>query len=113
MNKSNQLPDSGALRAFVETEWKSIVPRLCDYVRIPNKSPLFDPDWERNGHMERAVQLMAQWCREQEIPGARVDISRIPGRTPLLCIEVPGGTDDCVLLYGHFDKQPEFTGWKD
>ena len=38
---------------------------------------------------------------------------RLPGRTPLLFIDVPGQVDDCVLLYGHLDKQPEFTGWSD
>jgi acetylornithine deacetylase/succinyl-diaminopimelate desuccinylase-like protein len=39
------------------------------------------------------------------------EILRIPGRTPLLYLDVPGAVDDCVLLYGHMDKQPEFTGW--
>ena len=32
---------------------------------------------------------------------------RLPGRTPLIFIEVPGDSDDTVLLYGHLDKQPE------
>ena len=26
---------------------------------------------------------------------------------------VPGQGDDCVLLYGHLDKQPEMTGWRE
>ena len=42
-----------------------------------------------------------------------VEICRIPGRTPLLFIDIPGQVDDCVLLYGHLDKQPEFTGWQE
>jgi acetylornithine deacetylase/succinyl-diaminopimelate desuccinylase-like protein len=92
---------------------ESILPQLCEYVRIPNKSQLFDPDWEKNGHMERAVQLMARWCRDQKVPGVAVEIARLPGRTPLLFVEVPGDGDDTVLLYGHLDKQPEFTGWQD
>ena len=102
---------------FVSDVWdQSIVPALCEYVCIPNKSPLFDPDWERHGHMERAVQLMAEWCRRQPIAGLSLRISRLPGRTPLIFIEVPpqGHTrDDTVLLYGHLDKQPEFTGWQE
>ena len=61
--------------------------------------------------MESALQLMAQWCRGQPIPGTQVEIRRLAGRTPLLLIDVPGDIDDCVLLYGHLDKQPEFTGW--
>lgn len=111
MIKDNQ---RDSLRRFVDTQWRdSILPQLCDYVRIPNKSPLFDPEWEQHGHMERAVQLMARWCRDQNLPGATVEIARLPGRTPLLYIDVPGQFEDCVLLYGHLDKQPEFTGWKE
>ena len=89
----------------------SIVERLTAYVRIPNKSPMFDPQWEANGYMEKAVQLMADWCRAQPLPGARTDIRRLPGKTPLLLVDVPGELPGCVLLYGHLDKQPEFTGW--
>ncbi len=31
--------------------------------------------------------------------------------TPLLLVDVPGELPGSVLLYGHLDKQPEFTGW--
>jgi len=89
----------------------SIVPRLSEYIRIPNKSPLFDADWQAHGHMDRAARLMAAWCREQPIAGLKVEILREPGRTPLLFCEIPGDGTDTVLLYGHMDKQPEFTGW--
>lgn len=107
--------DSTRLQRFVDDQWqRSILPVLADYVRIPNKSPVFDPQWDANGHMERAVQLMAGWCRAQGIDGATVDIMRLAGRTPLLFIDIPGEIDDdCVLLYGHLDKQPEFTGWQE
>ena len=48
--------NSAELQRFVDTAWEhSIVPELCNYVRIPNKSPLFDPAWEQHGHMEKAV----------------------------------------------------------
>ncbi|MBX3702777.1 MAG: M20/M25/M40 family metallo-hydrolase [Steroidobacteraceae bacterium] len=90
---------------------ESIVPQLCDYIRIPNKSPLFDADWQQHGYMDRAAELMAAWCRAQPIRGLRVDVVRAPGRTPVLFCEVPGSGEDTVLLYGHMDKQPEFTGW--
>ncbi len=92
---------------------QSILPELMDYVRIPNKSPAFDPDWEAHGHMEAAVQLMRRWAEAHALPGTRIEVLRIPGRTPLLMLDVPGQVDDCVLMYGHLDKQPEFTGWSD
>ena len=89
----------------------SIVPRLSDYIRIPNKSPHFDAEWQAHGYMDRAAELMAAWCREQPITGLNVEIAREPDRTPVLFCEIPGSGKDTVLLYGHMDKQPEFTGW--
>ena len=104
--------DLKRLTGSIAKTWNdSIVDRLIAYVRIPNKSPHFDAHWERNGHMEAAVKLMADWCRAQPLPGARVDVRRLPGRTPLLLVDVPGELPGCALLYGHLDKQPEFTGW--
>jgi acetylornithine deacetylase/succinyl-diaminopimelate desuccinylase-like protein len=41
-----------------------------------------------------------------------VEVVRLPGRTPLIYIDIPGQIDDCVLLYGHLDKQPEMSGWR-
>jgi acetylornithine deacetylase/succinyl-diaminopimelate desuccinylase-like protein len=106
--------DISKVRQFVDTTWNdSILPQLAEYVRIPNKSPLFDPDWAANGHMEAAVQLMQRWAEAHAPAGARVEVLRIAGRTPVLMVDVPGEIDDCVLMYGHLDKQPEFTGWSD
>jgi acetylornithine deacetylase/succinyl-diaminopimelate desuccinylase-like protein len=100
------------LRTSINRVWdESIVDRLTAYIRIPNKSPMFDPHWERNGHMEAAITLMADWCRAQPIPGMRVEVRRLSGKTPLLFIDVPGELPGSVLLYGHLDKQPEFPGW--
>lgn len=104
--------DIDSLRTLIATTWRSsIVERLTAYVRIPNKSPVFDPAWEANGHMAAAVQLMAEWCRAQPVPGMRVEVRTLPGRTPVLLVDVPGELPGSVLLYGHLDKQPEFTGW--
>jgi acetylornithine deacetylase/succinyl-diaminopimelate desuccinylase-like protein len=104
--------DLEQLRAAIAATWRSsIIERLTAYVRIPNKSPIFDPAWEANGHMEAAVRLMADWCRSQPVPGMRVEVRRLPGRTPVLLVDVPGELPGSVLLYGHLDKQPEFTGW--
>jgi acetylornithine deacetylase/succinyl-diaminopimelate desuccinylase-like protein len=104
--------DLKRLQSSIDGTWdESIVERLTAYVRIPNKSPDFDPEWERHGYMEAAVKLMADWCRAQPLPGARVEVHRLAGRTPLLLVDVPGELPGSVLLYGHLDKQPEFTGW--
>ncbi|HQY55440.1 MAG TPA: M20 family metallopeptidase, partial [Dokdonella sp.] len=104
--------DSKAIEGFVGKLWdEQIVPQLVDYIRIPNKSPMFDAKWAEHGYMDQAVALMENWARRQPIPGMQLEVVRLPGRTPLIFIEIPGQGDDCVLLYGHLDKQPEMTGW--
>ncbi len=106
--------DPNEARAFVDAVWDdSIVPALVEYIAIPNESPAFDPDWASAGHMDRAVELVASWCRDHAVEGQTLEVVRLPGRTPLLLIEIPGEIDDTVLLYGHLDKQPEMTGWRE
>jgi acetylornithine deacetylase/succinyl-diaminopimelate desuccinylase-like protein len=99
---------------FVNQRWDDeIVPKLIDYIRIPNKSPSFDADWLEHGFMEEAVELIEGWCKVQEIEGLSVEVVRLPGRTPLIFMEIPGNSERTVLLYGHLDKQPEMTGWRE
>lgn len=107
--------DIEAVRKLVEHTWDTeILPQLIEYVRIPNKSPHFDPDWESNGHMAKAADQIEAWCRARPIPGLIVERIQLEGRTPFLYMEVPGASDaETVLLYGHFDKQPEMEGWRD
>ena len=98
-----------------------IVPQLGEYIRIPNKSPMFDADWMAHGYMDAAIDLLTRWARAKivALPGATLEVVRLPGRTPLICIEVLASAgsharaDDCVLLYGHLDKQPEMSGWSE
>ena len=111
--------DSTQTRNAVSELWDSqIVPQLVDYIKIPNKSPMFDAKWAENGYMDQAVDLFFKWAKSQPIKGMTIDVVRLPNRTPLIFIEVPASDaaktkDDCVLLYGHLDKQPEMTGWAD
>lgn len=108
--------DSAKIDRFLSEKWDDdIVPQLVDYIRIPNKSPMFDTDWVAHGYMADAVALMERWARAQAIPGLQVEVVQLEGRTPLIYLEVPASSDatgeDTVLLYGHLDKQPEMTGW--
>ena len=110
--------DTVKVDRYVAEKWDDdIVPQLVEYIRIPNKSPMFDKDWVANGYMEQAVQLMERWAKAQSVPGMQVEVVRLEGRTPLIFIEIPAtGPEtgaDTVLLYGHLDKQPEMTGWDD
>jgi len=108
--------DSAKLKKFVNRCWgDEIVPTLIEYIKIPNKSPMFDPDWAAHGHMDAAVAMFEAWARGKlgALPGATLEVVRLPGRTPVIFIEVSGSGSDTVLLYGHLDKQPEMAGWED
>ena len=68
---------------FINTSWDtSIIPALEDYIRIPNKSPNFDPDWEAHGYMDQAVELMVNWCKQQTVKGMQISVEKLEGRTP-------------------------------
>ena len=108
--------DAARATRFVNRLWDdSVVPTLCEYIRIPNKSPAFDKEWVEHGYMADAVALMERWARAHLAPisGAKLEIVQLKGRTPVIFIEIPGEGSEPVLLYGHLDKQPEFTGWAD
>ena len=101
-----------ALYDFVCHQWKDeILPSLCDYIKIPNKSPHFDAKWEEHGLIDQAVEHIADWCKAHAPKGMQLEVMRLEGRTPLIFMEVPGQIDETVLLYGHLDKQPEMCGW--
>ena len=100
--------------SLTDEEWeKSIIPELVEYIRVPNKSPAFDPDWQSNGFMEQVVDQFVAWSQHQNIEGMKLDVIRLPKRTPLIFIDIPGDTENTVLLYGHLDKQPEMMGWNE
>ncbi len=94
-----------------------IVEALLEYITIPNVSPAYEEEWAALGHMERAVGLVHDWCAARAIAGMMIEVQRIPGLTPLIIVEVPAfGNSEAagtVLLYGHLDKQPEMTGWRE
>ena len=106
----------------VSQAWDAeIVPQLTEYIRVPAKSPGFDPDWQANGYLDRVVRNVATWIESQKVQGLTLEVIRLEGRTPVLFFEVPASTGkqpnatastSTVLLYGHLDKQPEFTGWR-
>ncbi len=106
--------DKASIRTHVARLWdESIVAELTEYIRIPNKSVAFDRDWKAHGHMDRVVARFEDWARRQPIRAMKLEVVRLEGRTPLLFIEIPGDSKDCVLLYGQMDKQPEMSGWRE
>ena len=111
-----QPDEAAALGEFAARTWDDeIVPALVNYIAIPAKSPMFDVDWQSHGYIERVVRDAASWVENRRLPGLKLEIIRIEGRTPVIFFEVPAtkaGSTGTVLLYGHLDKQPEFNGWR-
>ena len=106
--------NSENLKKHIHDFWDSeIVPTLVDYIKIPNKSPSFDPDWEKHGHMDKVLGLAANWTEKNKPTGSEMIIKKSPGRTPLLLLDIPGTKEGNILMYGHLDKQPEMEGWDD
>ena len=111
-----QPDEASALGSFANRRWdEAIVPALTDYIGIPAKSPMFDADWQAHGFIERVVRDAAAWVESRQVAGLTLEVVRLPGRTPVIFFEIPAtkaGSTDTVLMYGHLDKQPEFTGWR-
>ena len=112
--------DNAQALAHVSSAWDGdIVQRLSDYIAIPAKSPMFDADWLAHGYLETVVRNTAQWIEAQKLEGLALEVVRLPGRTPVIFFEVAatrsqeaGVSEQTVLMYGHLDKQPEFSGWR-
>lgn len=100
----------------VSAQWDSdIVQQITDYIAIPAKSPTFDSDWAQHGFIDTVMRNAASWVEAQKVEGLTLEIVRLEGRTPVLFFEIPATRADStqtVLMYGHLDKQPEFTGWR-
>ena len=114
------------IKPFIDSAWRDdIVPRLVEYVRVPAKSPAFDPDWASHGHLSAVVRMAEQWALKQPgkagghstLAGMKLEVVQLQGRTPVIFFDVPAtgglGSDRTVLFYGHLDKQPEMTGWRE
>jgi len=112
--------DRDAVTAVVAGLWRDeILAELERYIAVPALSPAFDAQWEASGHLEEAVGLVAAWIRARPVAGLRVGVRRLAGRTPLIVAEVEpfgaaagGDGRSTVVLYGHLDKQPPMTGWR-
>lgn len=112
--------DRDAAAATVARLWgDEIVPALERYIAVPALSPAFDPDWESAGHIEAAAAQIVAWIESRPVAGMTVAVQRLEGHTPLIAVEVEpfgaaaGGGGSTVVLYGHLDKQPEMSGWRE
>ncbi len=115
-----QPDEATAIAAFAGQMWDDeIVPLVTNYIAVPAKSPMFDPDWAAHGFLDKVVRDAAAWVESKHVAGLKLEVIRLEGRTPVIFFEVPatrpGGNEvdaPTICLYGHLDKQPEFNGWR-
>lgn len=105
------------LQNDIDDFWdQHITPTLTDYIAIPALSVDFDPLWATHGQLDKTRRLALSWLQAQ-VPGHwRVMDKTLPGKTPLLLVEIPSTSKQTTsarttLIYGHLDKQPEMEGW--
>jgi hypothetical protein len=79
---------------YVDKFWdSSIIPTLSKYIEIPNQSPAFDKEWKVAGHTDKAVALLTDWVKAQNVPGLELEVLQEDGRTPLIFMTVPSNGD--------------------
>jgi acetylornithine deacetylase/succinyl-diaminopimelate desuccinylase-like protein len=109
------IPD---LLAYATVAWSDggvATEGLKSFIRVPNVSPEYDPDFLTNGLIHQAVDCVKTWIEAQGIPGLTTTVFADPGREPLLYVAIPGTSSSAppVLAYGHLDKMPPLddAGW--
>jgi hypothetical protein len=63
---------------------KNIIPAISEFIKIPNQSRLFDPNWNSNGLQERACQFAIDFAKKQNIKDMSIDFIQEEGKTPAL-----------------------------
>jgi acetylornithine deacetylase/succinyl-diaminopimelate desuccinylase-like protein len=98
---------------------EELIPAICEFIKIPNQSRLFDAEWATNGLQEKACQFAIDFANSQKLKGFSIQFIQEEGKTPaLLGIvdpfagsgEVTEDLKKTILMYGHIDKQPPLNG---
>ena len=61
MNFINEEFDKNALPSLMG----NLYINLIEYIRIPNLSPDYDPEWDTNGHAQKACDHLIAWIKAQ------------------------------------------------
>ena len=107
--------DKKSFEKYIEKMFTyNLLPTLMDFIRIPNLSPAYDYNWNTNGLLLKAANLIISYAKSLDIKNANINLIQDKGRTPLIFIDISAtriNDTRTVLLYAHFDKQPYGTGW--
>jgi acetylornithine deacetylase/succinyl-diaminopimelate desuccinylase-like protein len=69
----------------VDKYWEPwYVTGICDFIKIPNLTPMCDPNYTTNGLFEQAIELVDSYIQKLEIVGIERKIFRPEGMLPLI-----------------------------
>ncbi|MEU6645003.1 M20/M25/M40 family metallo-hydrolase [Saccharomonospora sp. NPDC046836] len=107
--------DERVVRETVHRLWsREALESLAEFVAIPALSPAFDSGWAATRHIHAAVEHVRSYLEARNIAGATAEVVELPGRTPVLLLDVPARAatnPETVVIYGHLDKQPAAGDW--
>lgn len=88
---------------------------LQEFVRIPNLTPMVDPDYATNGLVQKAMECVDKNIQSLDIKGLKRTVIQPAGMNPMVVyvVEPSEGATKNVMLYGHLDKQPYGPGWEE
>lgn len=92
---------------------KSFVEPLSDYIRIPNLTPAFDPEYFSNGLIQKGIEFVREYADSLQIDGLTFNVHDEEGRCPMVVMTYEGTGSPNVMIYGHLDKQPHMEGWRE
>jgi len=67
---------------------RKVLEALIEFCKVPNLSPSFDPNILQNGLQEKALGVMTNWLKQQNLKGCTWEVLSHPEKTPLLFVDV-------------------------
>ena len=69
----------------IDKYWEPwFVAGVCDFIRVPNLTPMCDPNYTTNGLFQQAVELVDNYIQKLEIVGLERRIFHPEGMLPLI-----------------------------
>ena len=57
--------DNSEMNDFIAKEYMSTtIPAISDFIKIPNQSREFDPEWKTNGVQQKVCQYVVDWVKQ-------------------------------------------------
>lgn len=91
-----------------------LIPTIQEFIKIPNQSRAFDPEWQTNKLNERVCDFAIEFANKLNIENFTIEKIEEKERTPVVLAIAEMKDAPTILMYGHLDKQPPLTDeWTD